>query len=134
MIKKTELVAELFNVIARRLQNGNKLRIVFELPEQEETEIKLSPFKFKNCRAIIAKEIDGAETIETVVEVFNLNTRRLNNGNKLSLVLENSYDKELDLKLTKLKFDNCKIFLETIEEELNFEDEESEFDEVGARL
>jgi hypothetical protein len=123
---------ELFSVDVRRLVNGNKLCYVFEIPENLETEKKLIEFRGENVKASISQAYDVPEPkrihIEGVFEVFEVKCRRLKNGDKLMFKLEQSYDKSNELKAVNLRFDKCSVSMQTINEELDFDQEDADLD------
>jgi len=132
MIKKCEGIFELFNSQVRRLQNGNKLRLIFECPEDIEIEKDLIEVRGCDCKVKVApvkidsagKKGPGPVVIDGTFEVFDIKCRRLRNGDKLALILEKSRDKELEIAAVNAKFQECFVFLETVEEELDFDDDE----------
>jgi hypothetical protein len=121
-------VFELFDLSVRRLSNGNKLRIVLERQQDIEIEKKLIEFRGENVKVKMTQEIEEDDIkpvyIEDIVEVFDIKCRRLRNGDKLSLILEQLYEKEKELQLVKLRYDNVAVFIEKIQDEL-FEDVEN---------
>jgi hypothetical protein len=125
-MKQIDLTMELFDFPVRRLQNGNKLSIIFETAENLELEKKLIEFRGDNVTVNLTQESPENESdrvnIEGIFEVFDIKCRRLRNGDKLRLVYECLYDKEQELKLVKLRYDNVKINMELIE--LPFEKED----------
>jgi hypothetical protein len=135
-MKQIDLVMELFDLHVRRLQNGNKLSIIFETSEELELEKKLIEFRGDNVTVNITQEAPENETdrinIEGIFEVFDIKCRRLRNGDKLRLVCECLYDKEQELKLVKLRYDNVKIRMELIE--LPFEKGQEEEKETGEEI
>lgn len=128
-----EGVFEVFGLTVRRLANGHKTRLVLECEENIDIERSLIEFRGENIKAKIiqAKPEDqkSAIYVETVFEVFDIKCRRLRNGDKLSLTLEQLYEKENELKLVKLRFDEVNIFMEKIDEDLFDKDDESDDDE-----
>lgn len=126
METKFEGIFELFKTDARRLQNGNKLRLVFESAEDVEIEKKLIPFRENMVKAIITYEHKPGNdsVIEDTFEVYDVKCRRLKNGNKLTLILEQMYEKSKEIFVVQFKYENCKIFLEKNEKELDFEEDE----------
>lgn len=126
-MKQMEGIFELFDLSVRRLANGNKLRIVLECVEDLDVEKKLIEFRGENVKAMLAQQSsDGkqAVNVEDVFEVFDIKCRRLRNGDKLSFILEQLYEKEKEIELVKLRYDNVKIFMEKIQDQLfNDEDE-----------
>ena len=117
METKFEGIFELFDISVRRLRNGNKLRLVFESSEDMETEKKLIEFRGHNVKAVITYESQPENdnvVIEDTFEVFDINCRRLRNGDKLKLVIEQMYEKNIELDAVKLRYQNCKIFFEKV--------------------
>lgn len=126
MEKTFEGIFELFQIQVRRLENGNKLRLIFEDFENLEVEKSLIEFRGNFVKAIIdlekeEGEITKTEAIEDEFEVFEVSCRRLGNGDKLRFILEAPYKKQLELRVVELREENCKIFMEKIEQELDFE-------------
>ncbi len=120
---------ELFDVSVRRLRNGNKLRLVFESAEDIETEKELIEFRGQNVEAEITQEKEPTKKadivlIRAVFEVFDMKCRRLRNGDKLQLVLEQMYSKDAELKAVKLRYEDCSIKCVAIEQELDFDEDE----------
>lgn len=120
---------EMFDIKVRRLQNGNKLRVVLEKSEDIELEKQLIEFRGENVKAKISQQKNPESAgsiilVESGFEVFDLKCRRLKNGDKLSLILECMYDKKLELKLADLRFDDVILQMEKIDEELFDESEE----------
>lgn len=127
MEKQFEGIFELFDLKVRRLRNGNKLCLIFESAEDIEMEKQLIEFRGENVKAIITQENPESKkiiTIEDEFEVFDLKCRRLRNGDKLTLTLEEMYSKEKEFDAVNLRYEDCKIFLKLIEQELDFEEEE----------
>lgn len=128
MVKTFEGVFELFDLEVRRLRNGNKLRFIFESQEDLEAEKKLIEFRGCHVESHIAKndeaEDEAVANIDDSFEVFDIKCRRLRNGDKLRLILEQEYRKEKELTAVSLRYDNCKLFLKTEQQELDFEDED----------
>ena len=122
-MNQMEEIFELFDISVRRLANGNKLRIVLECQADLEIEKKLIEFRGDNVKIKMTQEEENIERIEDIYEVFDIKCRRLRNGDKLRFTLEQLYEKEKELKIVKLRYDNVKIFMEKIQDEL-FEDVE----------
>lgn len=131
MIKKFLGTFELFDFCVRRLSNGNKIRIKFEIAENLDIEKKLIEFRGKNVKTQIGIPLEKLEThyrmkvcLENVFEVFDIDVRRLRNGNKLSFVLETLYTKQIEEAVVPLRFQDCLVIMELENEELNFDEEE----------
>ena len=135
MLQTFEAVFELFDLKVRRLRNGNKLSLVFESGEDLETEKKLIEFRGCDVKAEITqdKEPQAKRDIVTIsdnFEVFEIKCRRLRNGDKLQLVIEQLYTKEKELAAVKLRYHDCKVFFSRVQQELDLEDEEEESEEM----
>jgi hypothetical protein len=118
-----EGIFEVFDISVRRLANGNKLRVVLECQEDLEVEKGIIEFrgdnvKVKMSQSVLPENVKDIIVVDTVFEVFDIKCRRLRNGDKLSLILEQLYEKDKELDLVKLRYNDVKIFLERIEEEL----------------
>jgi hypothetical protein len=118
-----EGIFEVFDISVRRLANGNKLRVVLECQEDLEVEKGIIEFRGDNVKAkmsqsVLPENVKDIIVVDTVFEVFDIKCRRLRNGDKLSLILEQLYEKDKELDLVKLRYNDVKIFLERIEEEL----------------
>lgn len=134
MDKEFEGVFELFEIRVRRLRNGNKIALIFEVAEDLEVEKELIEFRGENVKAIITQAIEPQHqldvvTIEGEFEVFDLKVRRLRNGDKLRLILEQIYKKETEVESVKLRFNDCKIFFSSIEQRLDFEADDDEVED-----
>lgn len=125
MEKQFEAVFELFDIDVRRLRNGHKMRLTFESAEDVDVEEKLIRFRGELVSAIIGvhQEDQGAEsvTIEDKFEVFDIKVRRLRNGDKLCLVLEQMYEKQKEVNAAKLRFQDCKVFFKSVDQQLDLE-------------
>lgn len=133
MDKTFEGIFELFELQVRRLRNGNKLRLVFESAEDIETEKDLIEFRGETVKTIVTqkeqpKKREDVVTIEGSYEVFDLKCRRLRNGDKLQVILERMYEKDEELKAVRLRYEDCLINLESVEQSLDFEGEEEDGD------
>lgn len=129
MPKQFEGVFELFDVTVRRLANGNKLKVTLEIPEDLEVEKRLIEFRGNNVHVQMTQSeqpnnLNDVVNFEGIFEVFDIKVRRLRNGDKLSLTMEQSYSKPNELDLIKLRFDDVNLFIQEIQEELQFEDNE----------
>jgi len=118
-----EGIFEVFDISVRRLANGNKLRVILECLEDLEIEKGIIEFRGDNVKAkmsqsVLPENVKDIIVVDTVFEVFDIKCRRLRNGDKLSLILEQLYEKGKELDLVKLRYNDVKIFLERIEEEL----------------
>src|SRR4030043_2330309 len=118
-----EGIFEVFDISVRRLANGNKLRVVLECQESLEVEKGIIEFRGDNVKAkmsqsVLPENVKDIIVVDTVFEVFDIKCRRLRNGDKLSLILEQLYEKDKELDLVKLRYNDVKIFLERIEGEL----------------
>jgi hypothetical protein len=113
-MNQIELTMEMFNLSVRRLANGNKIRVIFEIPEDKDQEKQLIDFRGDNVKVMLNDKNDKT----FIFEVFEIKCRKLRNGNKLSLILEKLYDKEDELFLVNLREDDVKIFMERIEPDL----------------
>jgi hypothetical protein len=116
-------VFELFDLSVRRLANGNKLRVVLECQEDLDVERELIEFRGDNVKVKITQKIPPENqkdiiVVDSVFEVFDIKFRRLRNGDKLSLILEQLYDKEKEIDLVKLRYNDVSLFMEKINEEL----------------
>ena len=116
-------VFELFDLSVRRLANGNKLRVVLECQEDLDVERELIEFRGDNVKVKITQKIPPENQkdiviVDSVFEVFDIKFRRLRNGDKLSLILEQLYDKEKEIDLVKLRYNDVSLFMEKINEEL----------------
>jgi 16S rRNA U1498 N3-methylase RsmE len=125
-----EGVFELFDLKVRRLRNGNKLSIVLETGEDIELEREIIAFRGETVKVSITQEIEPQKKkdivqIDDVFEVFDIKCRRLRNGDKLSVVLEASYEKTLEIELVKIRYDNVKVSFDRIQEELDFGEQEA---------
>ncbi|MHA2179841.1 MAG: hypothetical protein ACXAAH_00305 [Promethearchaeota archaeon] len=125
-----EGVFELFDLKVRRLRNGNKLSIVLETGEDIELEREIIAFRGETVKASITQEVEPQKKkdivqINDVFEVFDIKCRRLRNGDKLSVVLEASYEKTLEIELVKIRYDNVKVSFDRIQEELDFGEQEA---------
>ena len=131
MEKQFEGVLELFDTSVRRLANGNKLRLVFEVTEDKEMEKELIEFRGELVKATIKKSGDAKKddpVIEGNFEVFDLSCRRLRNGDKLKLVLEQMYTKEKELDAVKLRYEDCSIFFQAVDKELDFDGDDAGYE------
>ena len=131
-MNQTEMVMELFDLHVRRLANGNKLSVVFESTEDLELEKKLIEFRGENVRVTLTQEHEPENKSDRVFidgnfEVFDLKCRRLRNGDKLRLVIECLYEKNQELELVKLRYDNVKVFMEKVGE-LPFDQDDEDID------
>jgi hypothetical protein len=113
---------ELFDVKSRRNVTDKKLRLILECPREIEKDEELTAYKFKNVKVnIILKGSESTKKIEGTFEVYNVDTRRLKNGNKIRLVLEQMYDKDQDLICTEFKFYDVILSMEALPDDM-FED------------
>jgi hypothetical protein len=122
---------ELFEIKVRRLRNGNKLSYVFEAPENLAVEKELIELRGENVKAVITQDYEIAKdgkriTLDGTFEVFEVKCRRLRNGDKLMFTLEQSYEKSNELKAVNLRFDQCQISMQSINEELPFPEDGDE--------
>jgi|GEM_PF-6986470 len=117
---------ELFEIKVRRLQNGNKLSVTFESAENLELEKKLIDFRGERVKVLITQsitpdDVNEVVTIDDEFELFALKTRRLRNGNKLSVTLEQIWKREEELKAVKLRYQDVNIAMLKLEGKLDFE-------------
>lgn len=122
-------VFELFDVKVRRLRNGNKLALVLECTEDLDIERELIQYRAKTVKVTISPENDENAQEDPFceeLEVFDIKCRRLRNGDKLQIVFEQLYSKENELKAVQLRYQDCRVVIESIDQELNFEDDEEE--------
>lgn len=127
MLNKLEIIFELFDVQVRRLRNGSILTLVFESQEDIETEKKLIDFRGCFVKSTISRAEKGKkkeQVINDSFEVFDIKNRHLRNGDKLRLVLKQEYRKEKEATAIQLRYDDCKIFMEKEQRELDFDQEE----------
>lgn len=120
-MNQIDLTMELFDVHVRRLANGNKLSIIFEVIDNLELEKKLIEFRGSNVAVKMTQDIEPENKedkifIDSNFEVFDIKYRKLRNGDKLRLIFESLYDKFLEIQLVKLRFNDVKIFMEEIGE------------------
>jgi hypothetical protein len=117
---------ELFDHCVRRLRNGNKQSVVFEAAEDRELEKSLIEFRGEKVEATITPEDPSkkADGLQGNYEVFDLSVRRLRNGDKLRVVLECLYDKETEVKLAKIRYDEVNVHLVLVE--LPFQEDDKE--------
>jgi hypothetical protein len=126
---KFEGVFEVFDLSVRRLANGNKLRVVLESPEDLATEKQIIEFRGDNVKVNMSQqEFDGEEIKikDEVFEVFEIKCRRLRNGDKLRLVLECGYEKEKEIKIVKLRYDNVTLSMTKIQDNM-FEEVDEDY-------
>ena len=126
-----ENVFELFDLSVRRLQNGDKLKVVLECAENLEIEKKIIEFRGKSCKTnfVFAEDENDLKIGEFVFEVFDIKCRRLSNGDKLRIVLENLYEKEQELKIVPFRQNQVKVHFEEIPEDITrYNNEEDEDD------
>jgi len=116
-VNQIEFCMEIFDLAVRRLANGNKLRIVLETLEDLNLEKQLIEFRGENVKAIIAIE-NSKNPLESVFEIFDIKCRRLRNGDKLRVILEQMYDKENEINLVKMRGEDVMIFMEKVEPDL----------------
>lgn len=119
---------ELFDFSVRRLANGNKVRLIFEAPENLDVEKQLIEFRgeYVNLKAKSIEEDAPKIELGGLWEVFDLKCRRLRNGDKLRITLETTYNKELEKGAVELRFHDCEVSFEKTEEEFDFEDDEED--------
>jgi hypothetical protein len=116
-VNQIEFCMEIFDLSVRRLANGNKLRIVLESLEDLNLEKQLIEFRGENVKAIITIE-NSNNPLESVFEIFDIKCRRLRNGDKLRVILEQMYDKENEISLVKMRGEDVMIFMEKVEPDL----------------
>jgi 16S rRNA U1498 N3-methylase RsmE len=131
MSNEFEGIFELFDLKVRRLRNGNKISIILESEEDLDTEKRIIEFRGENVKANLTQEHQPEKkkdvvSIDDVFEIFDIRCRRLRNGDKLSIILETSYEKNLELQLVKLRYDNVRISFNKMQEELDFEEKEAD--------
>jgi tRNA(Phe) wybutosine-synthesizing methylase Tyw3 len=127
--KQIELVAELFDIKVRRLQNGHKLRLEFEKPQDKDLNAALVYFRHETVdinvtQNHVEKEKDRI-VLEGSYEVFDIKCRTLRNGDKLKIALECVWKKEAEFTAVSLRFQECKLFMDIVEQDL-FDEEDPE--------
>jgi hypothetical protein len=55
---------------------------------------------------------------KVVFEVFDIKVRKLSSNDRLSFVLENMYDKEVEKKVIDMRFDDVKLQMEIVDKSL----------------
>jgi len=129
-MKRTfEDVFELHNIEVRALRGGSKLRLIFRKPEDLDIFTQLVMFRESNVKVIFTLEQEegkqkNAVTINDVFEFYDLKLPR--KKGHMEFMLEQMYEKSKEIKIVPLRFTNCKVFLEQIEQELDFEEDEEE--------
>lgn len=111
---------EMFDVKVRRLRNGDKLSLVLESTENLETEKALIEYRGEMVKVQITSEVKEDQPhkpkdqymLEGNFEVYEVKCRRLKNGNKLRLVLEELYEKQHELTAVKQRFDVIQLMME----------------------
>jgi hypothetical protein len=120
---------ELFDITVRRTQSNQNLRLVFEASEDLEIEKKLIEFRGEKVDAKIielknAESAGSVASLEGKFECEEVKVRRLKNGDKLRLVLENMYDKKTELDAVEMRFQDVVLELEKIDRDMFDGDEE----------
>jgi hypothetical protein len=129
---KFEGTLELFDLNVRRLANGNKLRVILECPEDIDIEKKIIEFRGANVKVTMTpQETEGEKPSihEEVFEVFDIKCRRLRNGDKLRVILECLYEKEKEIPLVKLRYEDVLLTMEKIQQDI-FEKAEDDIYDV----
>jgi hypothetical protein len=109
---------ELFDIRVRRLQNGNKLRLTFEIPYNLDIEKHIIDLRQEHVKLTL-KDLSERIILDKVVfEVFDIKVRKLSSNDRLSFVLENMYDKEVEKKVIDMRFDDVKLQMEIVDKSL----------------
>jgi len=109
---------ELFDIRVRRLQNGNKLRLTFEIPYNLDVEKHIIDLRSEHVKLTL-KDLEGHVILHDVTfEVFDIRVRKSASNDRLSFVLENMYDKEVEKKVIGMRFDDVKLQMEIIDKSL----------------
>lgn len=117
---------ELYDVRVRRLRNGNKLRLTFEIPYNLDTEKRIIDLRGENIKLKMV-DIEGQTIIEDqIFEIFDIKVRKLSSNDRLSFILENMYDKKVEMRVIEKRFDDVSLLMETIDKSLFDELEEEE--------
>lgn len=107
-------------------KGGNILKLVFEIPQDIEEEIKLIPLRSNNVKATITQEVvENEKNRITIEDEFFLYEVRVtpHKSDILRFSLHQEHTKAKEIKIVPLRNDNCKVFLQSIEQELDFEEE-----------
>jgi len=128
-MEQFECVMELFDLQVKNFVKSSKIRYFFAIPPDIETEKKLLHFRKHSVKASITREQEPARNkdivnIEDSFEVYNLKWSGSQNGEKFFLVMDQIYTKDKEIEGARLRKDNCKIFLEKLQKELDLEDDE----------
>jgi hypothetical protein len=120
---------ELYDVRVRRLRNGNKLRLTFEIPYNLDTEKRIIDLRGENIKLKMV-DIEGQTILEDqIFEIFDIKVRKLSSNDRLSFILENMYDKKVEMRVIEKRFDDVSLLMETIDKSLFDELEEEEEEE-----
>jgi hypothetical protein len=117
---------ELYDVRVRRLRNGNKLRLTFEIPYNLDTEKRIIDLRGENIKLKMV-DIEGQTILEDqIFEIFDIKVRKLSSNDRLSFILENMYDKKVEMRVIEKRFDDVSLLMETIDKSLFDELDEDE--------
>lgn len=117
-MKTYERQFELSDIKVRRLVNGCKLRVVLELPYNQEIEKQVIELRNSNIKVKISDIKNNIICNDKIFSVFDIKVRKLANGDRLSFILENLYTKETELEIVGKRFDDIILTAEVIEEDL----------------
>jgi len=126
MIKTFEGVFELYNHLTPP-RRERIIQLLLEMGEDPETEKKLVDFRGEQVKVYL--NIESAKTDKKAFEdIFDfwMIPIHLKHGNKTRVILTAPYTKALEKKVVDVKHHNVKIMMETVEQELDFEDKKRE--------
>lgn len=115
----------LYNLVPKQSAKGDRtINIVLDVPHTEELFNELSHFLWKDVKVDMEKS-SGGSAIQSEFYIANIQAKDFREGPRIRMLLRNSFEQSLYLKMAKLWDNDVKLSMEIIQHELGFDEPEA---------